>query len=73
MYAADVSQSLPFIELGATTGVRTVSLPAQNDGISSVINVPTGFPFTNTTQIAVYVRVYLAIIFVSCSCNFNAA
>ncbi len=59
MHAADVSQSLPFIELGATTGVRTVSLLAQNDGVSGVINVPTGFPFANTTQTTVYVRTCL--------------
>ena len=54
--AADPSQSLPFIELGATSGVSTVSLPAQDDGVSGAINVPTGFAFANTSQTTVYVR-----------------
>ena len=64
---ADSSQSLPFIELGTTTGVGTSALPAQNDGVSGVINVPIGFAFANTTQTTVYV----SIVVVASFCNFN--
>ncbi len=52
---ADASESLAFIELGTTTGADTVTLPAQNDGVSSGINVPMEFAFANTTQSLVYV------------------
>ena len=55
MSLADAAESLPFIELGATTGANTVTLPAQNDGVSSGINVPMGFAFANTTMSMVYV------------------
>ena len=52
---AGESQNLPFIELDATPGVNTEFLPLQNDGISNMINVSTGFPFANDTQTTVYV------------------
>ena len=54
-YFAGESQNLPFIELDTTPGVNTEFLPLQNDGISSMINVSTGFPFANATQTTVYV------------------
>ena len=56
---ADASQSLPFIELG-TNVAGTVSLPAQNDGVSGAITVEpaSGIAFGNTTQTAAYVRLH---------------
>ncbi len=53
---AVTSLSLPFIELGMTTGADPISLPTLNDGISAVIDVPVGFAFANTTQAKAYVR-----------------
>ena len=43
------------MELGATAGVKIVTLPALNDGISGAIDVPIGFVMGNSTQTAVYV------------------
>ena len=54
LFIVNASPSLPFVELSVTTGVDTVELPAQNDGISDGINMP-GVAFANTTQRLIYV------------------
>ena len=46
---------LSFLELGTTTGVDTILLPAQDDGVSNAINIPIGFTLGNTTHTRVYV------------------
>ena len=54
--AASVSVSpMPYITLGTTTGVATLSVPSYDDGVSARIRVPVGFPFGNSTHTRVYV------------------
>ena len=53
--------TLPFLELGTTVGVQSISVSAQN-GLSSVISIPEGFIFGNSTQTSVYVRNYYALV-----------
>ena len=48
--------SLPFIELGRTAGVDSVTLPALNGGLSGAVDIPIGFSLGNSTQTVVYVR-----------------
>ena len=57
-FAVKALQNLQFIELGADTSRTNVFLPLQNDGVSGVINVSTGFAFGNTTQTAIKCKSY---------------
>ena len=47
--------SLPFIELGRTGGVDSVTLPALNGGLSGTVDIPIGFSLGNSTHTVVYV------------------
>lgn len=47
--------NLPFLELGRTAEVDSVTLPALDDGLSGAVNIPIGFALGNSTQTAVYV------------------
>ena len=49
--------TLPFLELGRTAGVDHVTLPALNDGVSGVVNIPVGFAVGNSTQTNIYVSI----------------
>lgn len=46
---------LPYLTLGVTPGVDTLTVPAIDDGASSAIPIPTGFPIGNTNQSTAYV------------------
>ena len=46
---------MPYITLGETDGVDTLSVPRYDDTVSSAVRVPMGFPFGNFTHAAVYV------------------
>ena len=50
--------NLPFIELGRTAGIDGVTLPALNDGLSGVVDIPIGFALGNSTQTVVYVSAW---------------
>ena len=47
---------LPFLTLRVTPGVATLTVPAVDDGTSSAIPIPTGFPIGNSNQSTAYVR-----------------
>lgn len=49
---------MPFLSLGTTVGVSRVflSFPDGRHSDSISINVPGGFPFSDTNQTTVYVR-----------------
>lgn len=46
---------LEFIELGATAEVTPVALPAEDEGSSTAVPVPEGFPFGGITQTVLHV------------------
>lgn len=46
---------LPFLTLRVTPGVDTVTVPAADDGTSTAIHIPTGFPIGNSNQSTAYV------------------
>jgi hypothetical protein len=48
---------LPFLTLRVTPGVDTLTVPAADDGTSSAIPIPTGFPFGNSNQSTAYVSI----------------
>ncbi len=51
----DVSY-LPFLPLGTTTGIETISVPPFDDGSSSAIPITIPFPVGVTQHTVVYVR-----------------
>ena len=48
---------LPFLDLGATSGVARVFLSRADNGTSSAIHIPVGFPFADGTENVTYVSV----------------
>ena len=46
---------LPFLPLSTTPGVTTLLVPNLDDGSSSPVHVPTGFPIGNSNQSLVFV------------------
>ena len=46
---------MPYITLGMTDGVDTLSVPRLDDAVSNAIKVPMGIPFGNFTHRATYV------------------
>jgi len=50
---------LQFLSLRTTSGVTTQMLNRGDDEYSSPINIPGGFPFANSTETVVHVRVVL--------------
>ena len=46
---------LPYVTLGMTEGVDTLSVPSEDDAVSAAVMVPMGFPFGNSTHTTVYV------------------
>lgn len=60
--------TLPFLELGTTVGVERMSVPTQT-GLSTVVNISTGYTFGNSTQTSVYVcNFYSALCVTVCNC-----
>lgn len=62
-YVSVCTGDLRFLELETTTGVDTILLPAQDDGVSNAINIPIGFTLGNTTHTKVYVGSSLILLF----------
>ena len=46
---------MPYITLGVTDGVDTLSAPSDDDAVSAAVRITMGFPFGNFTHTAVYV------------------
>ena len=46
---------MPYITLGVTDGVDTLSVPRVRNAVSNAIKVPMGIPFGNFTHRATYV------------------
>ena len=46
---------MPYITLGVTDGVDTLSVPSDDDAVSAAVRVPMGFPLGNVTHTAAYV------------------
>ena len=55
LLCADV-HVLEFQQLGNTSGVNKMMLPAEDDDYSAPIVIPGGFPFWSSIQNLVYVR-----------------
>ena len=55
LYLCVACATLPFLELGATPGLRPILLPAADDGVSEAVSPPQGLPIWGTFYSDFYV------------------